>query len=73
MKEGYKQYSQRNAEKTKSNIMQQSPKNKIDDKVTYETLWGSDEIIFLIKIKKNYMYYRNPFVWYFLLLVIVHV
>ncbi|XP_038535322.1 calcyphosin-2 isoform X4 [Canis lupus familiaris] len=32
MKEGYKQYSQRNAEKTKSNIMQQSPKNKIDDK-----------------------------------------
>ncbi|XP_025857484.1 calcyphosin-2 isoform X3 [Vulpes vulpes] len=32
MKEGYKQYSQRNAEKTKSKIMQQSPRNKIDDK-----------------------------------------
>lgn len=33
MKEGYKEYSQRNAEKTKSNIThQQSPRNKIDDK-----------------------------------------
>ncbi|KAM9073005.1 LOW QUALITY PROTEIN: calcyphosin-2 [Megaptera novaeangliae] len=34
MKEGYKQYSQRNAQKTKSNIThQQTPRNKIDDKV----------------------------------------
>ncbi|XP_044082679.1 calcyphosin-2 isoform X2 [Neovison vison] len=32
MKEGYKQYSQRNAEKTKSKITQQSPRKKIDDK-----------------------------------------
>ncbi|KAF6338991.1 calcyphosine 2 [Rhinolophus ferrumequinum] len=33
MKEGYKQYSQRNAEKTKSNITHQhSPRNKTDDK-----------------------------------------
>ncbi|XP_008588875.1 PREDICTED: calcyphosin-2 [Galeopterus variegatus] len=33
MKEGYKQYSQRNAEKTKSNIIhQQSLRNKIDEK-----------------------------------------
>ncbi|XP_045728903.1 calcyphosin-2 [Mirounga angustirostris] len=32
MKEGYKQYSQRNAEKTKSKITQQCPRNKIDDK-----------------------------------------
>ncbi|XP_044240677.2 calcyphosin-2 [Ursus arctos] len=32
MKEGYRQYSQRNAEKTKSKITQQSPRNKIDDK-----------------------------------------
>ncbi|XP_062971720.1 calcyphosin-2 [Cynocephalus volans] len=33
MKEGYKQYSQKNAEKTKSNIIhQQSPRNKIDEK-----------------------------------------
>ncbi|XP_023376709.1 calcyphosin-2 isoform X3 [Pteropus vampyrus] len=32
MKEGYKWYSQRNAEKTKSNIThEQSPRNKIDD------------------------------------------
>lgn len=39
MKEGYKQYSQRNAEKTKSNIRHQpSPRNKIDDKVMYEAL-----------------------------------
>ncbi|XP_057599027.1 calcyphosin-2 isoform X1 [Hippopotamus amphibius kiboko] len=33
MKEGYKQYSQRNAEKTESNIThQQTPRNKKDDK-----------------------------------------
>jgi len=32
MKEGYKQYSQRNAEKTKSKITQQCPRNKTDDK-----------------------------------------
>ncbi|XP_045868809.1 calcyphosin-2 isoform X6 [Meles meles] len=32
MKEGYKQYSQRNAEMTKSKITQQSPRKKIDDK-----------------------------------------
>ncbi|XP_076967573.1 calcyphosin-2 isoform X2 [Tamandua tetradactyla] len=33
MKEGYKQYSQRNAEKKKSNVTcQQAPKNKIDEK-----------------------------------------
>lgn len=39
MKEGYKQYSQRNAEKTKSNITHQhSPRNKTDDKVIYEAL-----------------------------------
>ncbi|EHB01696.1 Calcyphosin-2, partial [Heterocephalus glaber] len=37
MKEGYKQYSQRNAEKTKSdNIHQQSPRKKIDKQVIYE-------------------------------------
>ncbi|XP_066113903.1 calcyphosin-2-like [Saccopteryx bilineata] len=37
MKEGYKQYSQRNAEKTKSNLMHQlSPKNEIDDKCVRE-------------------------------------
>lgn len=39
MKEGYKEYSQRNAEKTKSNIThQQSPRNKIDDKVVFKAL-----------------------------------
>lgn len=39
MKEGYKQYCQRNAEKTKSNIRYQpSPRNKTDDKVIYEAL-----------------------------------
>lgn len=39
MKEGYKQYSQRNAEKTKLNIRYQpSPRNRIDDKVMYEAL-----------------------------------
>lgn len=39
MEEGYKQYSQRNAEKTKSNTPHQaSPRNKIEDKVMYEAL-----------------------------------
>lgn len=39
MKEGYKWYSQRNAEKTKSNIThEQSPRNKIDDMVMYNVL-----------------------------------
>lgn len=39
MKEGYKQYCQRNAEKRKSNIRHQpSPSNKVDDKVMYEAL-----------------------------------
>lgn len=39
IKEGYKRYSQRNAEKTKSNIThEQSPRNTIDDKVMYDAL-----------------------------------
>lgn len=39
MKEGYKWYSQRKAEKTKSNIThEQSPRNKIGDKVMYDVL-----------------------------------
>lgn len=37
MKKGYEQYSQRNAEKTIPDITQQSPRNKVDDKVMYET------------------------------------
>ncbi|XP_058597977.1 calcyphosin-2 isoform X1 [Neofelis nebulosa] len=32
MKEGYKQYSQRNAENPKPGVTQQSPRNKVDDK-----------------------------------------
>ena len=36
---GYKQYSQRNAEKAKSSIThQQTPRNKTDDKVMFEAL-----------------------------------
>lgn len=39
MKEGYKEYSQRNSEMTKSNITHQQPsRNKIDEKVISETL-----------------------------------
>uniref|UniRef100_A0A452FTW0 Calcyphosine 2 n=1 Tax=Capra hircus TaxID=9925 RepID=A0A452FTW0_CAPHI len=39
MKGGYKQYSQRNAEKAKSSVTyQQTPRNKTDDKVMYEAL-----------------------------------
>ncbi|KAI4587866.1 hypothetical protein MJG53_020544 [Ovis ammon polii x Ovis aries] len=38
-KGGYKQYSQRNAEKAKSSVTyQQTPRNKTDDKVMYEAL-----------------------------------
>lgn len=56
MKEGYKQYSQIDAENTKSNVThQQSPRNKIDEKVMYEALKNSNEY------KENCMYYRNPF------------
>jgi hypothetical protein len=39
VKEGYKQYSQRNAEKAKSHITrQQTPRNKTDKRVMYEAL-----------------------------------
>lgn len=43
MKEGYKQYSQIDAENTNSNVThQQSPRNKIDEKVMYEALKNSN-------------------------------
>ena len=45
IKESYKQYSQRNAENTKSNVThKQSPRNKIDEKVMYEALKNSNDI-----------------------------
>lgn len=45
MKEGYKQHSQRNAEKAKSSIThQQTPRNKTDDKVMYEALQNRNGI-----------------------------
>uniref|UniRef100_A0A8C8Z7U8 Calcyphosine 2 n=1 Tax=Prolemur simus TaxID=1328070 RepID=A0A8C8Z7U8_PROSS len=45
MKDGYKQFSQRNAEKTKSNIThQQPPRNKIDEKCVQGGEANTDEI-----------------------------
>lgn len=45
MKEGYKQYNQRNEEKTKSIIThQQSPRDKKDEQVMYEGLKNFREI-----------------------------
>lgn len=70
MKEGYKQYSQRNAENPKPGVTQESPRNKVDDKVLYETSWSSDVIK---KTKRNSMYQRNLFVLYVLLLVTVSI
>ena len=50
MGERYKQHSQRNAEKTRSNITPQpSPRNEIDEKVMYEAL------------SKEHTHYRNVF------------
>uniref|UniRef100_A0A0P6J478 Calcyphosin-2 n=1 Tax=Heterocephalus glaber TaxID=10181 RepID=A0A0P6J478_HETGA len=44
MKEGYKQYSQRNAEKTKSdNIHQQSPRKKIDKQCSTRSAEASED------------------------------
>ena len=45
MEGGYKQYSQRNAEKAKSSTThQQTPRNKTDDKVMYEALQNCNGI-----------------------------
>uniref|UniRef100_A0A8C5VPU1 Calcyphosine 2 n=1 Tax=Microcebus murinus TaxID=30608 RepID=A0A8C5VPU1_MICMU len=45
MRDGYKQFSQRNAEKTKSNIThQQSPRNKIDEKCVQGDEASTDDL-----------------------------
>ncbi|XP_063471152.1 calcyphosin-2 isoform X1 [Symphalangus syndactylus] len=45
MKEGYKQYSQRNAENTKSNVThKQSPRNKIDEKCVQDEEANTDDL-----------------------------
>ncbi|NP_001341952.2 calcyphosin-2 isoform 5 [Homo sapiens] len=45
IKEGYKQYSQRNAENTKSNVThKQSPRNKIDEKCVQDEEANTDDL-----------------------------
>ncbi|KAM8800506.1 calcyphosin-2 isoform 1-T2 [Rhynchonycteris naso] len=63
MKEGYKQYSRRNAEKTKSNLMHQlSPRNEIDDKCVQEKEAITDDLTTLdIKALLQQCYADNPY------------
>uniref|UniRef100_A0A2K6FLF1 Calcyphosine 2 n=1 Tax=Propithecus coquereli TaxID=379532 RepID=A0A2K6FLF1_PROCO len=63
MREGYRQFSQRNAEKTKSNITyQQSPRNKIDKKCVQGDEANTDDLTTLDrKALLQQGYAHNPY------------